>query len=387
MNNLERFVTVAKFDKPDYIPVFGFRGAAGMSGGCQRITHEQLVRTGMPEYVGKKIVDNQYQKDLESWYQYWGTTGPLYLDFCVAWDAEGFKTRKRIENGFEIIESENGAVTRQVIDNDAIYSMPEFITYPVRDRESWEFYKKRAIPRQFMSAEEIENNCRRFDRRSQPLAIGGGSTYGTLRSLMGPEAASLVMYDDPELVHDIVDFNFQAVRDRTFPLIERLKPEIIQTGEDLCYKNGMLLSPAQFDEFFGKYYKDVCDCAFSNDATMVALDTDGNAMEFVSLIRKYGVNAIFPFEVKAGNDLFAIREKHPDFVLFGGLEKEVINEGNGADIEPEIMSKVPRLLEKGGYFPNGDHGIQPLVTFPNLCRFMTVLHEVCNNPEGEFPRC
>jgi hypothetical protein len=30
-------------------------------------------------------------------------------------------------------------------------------------------------------------------------------------------------------------------------------------------------------------------------------------------------------------------------------------------IRREIMSKVPRLLEKGGYFPNGDHGIQPLV--------------------------
>jgi len=50
------------------------------------------------------------------------------------------------------------------------------------------------------------------------------------------------------------------------------------------------------------------------------------------------------------------------------------------------MSKVPRLLERGGYFPNGDHGIQPLVTFPALCKFMTILHEVCNNPEGDFPR-
>ncbi|MBI3987213.1 MAG: hypothetical protein HY343_09850, partial [Lentisphaerae bacterium] len=67
-------------------------------------------------------------------------------------------------------------------------------------------------------------------------------------------------------------------------------------------------------------------------------------------------------------------------------EKEVVNEGNEAMIGPEIMSKVPPLLEQGGYYPNGDHGIQPMVTFPNLCKFMTVLHEVCRNPEGEFPR-
>ena len=51
-----------------------------------------------------------------------------------------------------------------------------------------------------------------------------------------------------------------------------------------------------------------------------------------------------------------------------------------------VMSKVPPLLKKGGYFPNADHGIQPLVTFENLCKFMTLLHEVTGNPEGEFPR-
>ena len=56
------------------------------------------------------------------------------------------------------------------------------------------------------------------------------------------------------------------------------------------------------------------------------------------------------------------------------------------DIAHEIESKVPRLLKSRRYFPNGDHGIQPLVTFPNLCRFMTLLHEVTGNPEGEFPR-
>jgi len=52
-----------------------------------------------------------------------------------------------------------------------------------------------------------------------------------------------------------------------------------------------------------------------------------------------------------------------------------MNEGNSHFIHDEIMSKVPPLLEKSGYFPNGEHGIQPLVTFDNLGRFMTLLHE------------
>jgi hypothetical protein len=109
-------------------------------------------------------------------------------------------------------------------------------------------------------------------------------------------------------------------------------------------------------------------------------------MELLPLLIECGFNALYPFEVKGNNDLSVLRERFPEAVLFGWLEKEVVNEGNEDRIEPEIRSKVPPLLARGRYFPNGDHGIQPPVTFANLCRFMALLHEVCSNPEGEFPR-
>ncbi|NPV47126.1 MAG: hypothetical protein HPY69_09200 [Armatimonadetes bacterium] len=385
MNDRERFLAVCRGEKPDYVPIFGFPGSPGMSRGAMKYTHDRLVATGMPAHVGGCYI-NYVSQDVESWYRYWGTTGPIGLDFGLAWGAEGFRTEVRVEDGFEIIEDECGAITRQVLENDITYSMPEFIRYPVRDWDSWLFYKQRTTPRQFMSREDMEANCRRFDDRTMPLVISAGSTYGTVRGLMGTEAASLAIYDAPDLIHDIVQTTLQRVRDDAFPLIERLRPEVVGIGEDLCYNHGMLLSPAQFEEFCGDYYREVCDCAFANGVELVAVDTDGNAMEFTGVAAACGVNAIHPYEAKAGNDLFALRDEFPEFVLFGWLEKECVNEGNEAMIEPEIMGKVPPLLARGRYFPNGDHGIQPPVTFPNLCRFMTLLHEVCDNPEGEFPR-
>ena len=386
MNALERFKAVAHFEKPDYVPIFGFPGAPGMSGGCMKLTHDRLVETGMPAHVGGSGSLTRGRTDVESWYRYWGTTGPMGIDFGLAWGAEGFKTSRRLEGGFEIIESENGEITRQVVDNDITYIMPEFVRYPVRDRASWDFYRERTTPREFMSREEMEERSKGYDGRDMPLVIGAGSTYGHIRGLMGPEAASIAFYDSPELVHDIMRTALAGVRERIFPLIERLRPEIVAMGEDLCYNHGMLLSPRHFDEFFGQYYREVCDCARSSGADVIAIDTDGNAMEFSGVAASYGVNAIYPYEVKAGHDLFALRETSPEFLLFGWLEKETVNEGNEHTIEPEIMGKVPSLLKKRGYFPNGDHGIQPLVTFPGLCRFMTILHDVCGNPEGEFPR-
>lgn len=385
MNHRERFKAVSHFETPDYVPIFGFPGAPGMSRGCMRSTHERLVATGMPAHVGG-IYESGQCRDVESWYRYWGTTGPIGLDFSLAWGQEGFKSTTRIENGFEMIESESGAITRQVLHNDIMYSMPEFIRYPVRDRASWEFYRERMTPRECMSSEEMEKRCRRYDHRDRPLCIGAGSTYGRIRGLMGPEAVSIALYEDPELVHDILQWHLGNVRQYVFPLIERLKPEIVAMGEDLCYNHGMLLSPEHFDTFCAPYYREVCDCARANDVDVIAVDTDGHAMEFTGVVASYGVNAIYPYEVKAGNDLFVLRQQHPRFLFFGWLEKETVNEGNEDWIEPEIMGKVPPLLEKGGYFPNGGHGIQPLVTFPNLCRFMAILHEVCGNPEGTFPR-
>lgn len=386
MNELERFKAVCRFEKPDYVPIFAFPGAPGMSHGAMRKTHRRLVETGMPDWVdGCHSLSKR--DSTEKWHRYWGTTGPAHLSFFPAdKGGPGIKSETRIEGDREIIEYETGALTRQVIENDVTYSMPEFVRYHVTDRKSWEFYRDRTAYGPRWSAERIEKVCAQYDNRDKPLCVGVGSTWGGLRGLMGPYAASTILHDDPDLAREIIDHRTREVETYLFPVIERVRPEILGAGEDCCFNHGMLISPKHFREFCAPFYRKLGAIARDCGVDMVSIDTDGNAMELVPLVEECGVNASYPFEVKAGNDLFALRERHPRFILMGWLEKEVVNEGNGRSIEPEIMGKVPRLLSHGGYFPNGDHGIQPLVTFDNLCRFMTLLHNVTANPEGEFPR-
>lgn len=385
MNDRERFVSIARGQAADYVPIFGFPGAPGMSWGCLRTTHERLVATGMPSHVGGCYTNWQI-KDPESWFRYWGTTGPISLDFSMAWGAEGIKRTRREEDGFVIIEGEDGSVTREVVDNADTYSMPEYRVYPVCDRASWEFHKRRETPRKFMAPEDLETNCRRFEERDRPLVISAGSTFGTIRSLMGVEAAGVALYDDPELIHDIINTFREHNRKYVFPLIERLRPEIVACWEDIGFKTSMLISPEKFREFCAGLYREVAECARACGVTVLTVDSDGCAMQLVPLLVECGFNSLYPFEVHGNNDLFALRERYPELVMFGWLEKEVVNEGNEQRIEPEIRGKAPPLLAKGRYFPNGDHGLQPPVTFQNLCKFMTILHEVCGNPEGEFPR-
>ena len=56
-----------------------------------------------------------------------------------------------------------------MVDNDITYSMPEFVRYPVRDRQSWEFFKRRTTPPQTMPRQELDARARPYDGRTQPL--------------------------------------------------------------------------------------------------------------------------------------------------------------------------------------------------------------------------
>lgn len=386
MNDLERFLAVVHGQQPDYVPIFGFPGAPGMSRGCMRKTHDRLVTTGMPASVGGAYLLSQMRDEVDSWKRFWGTTDPVTCAVTRGRGAPGFATTCHRAGEYEIIESESGAVTRQLIDNDSTYSMPEFIEYAVRDRDSWELYRQRMTPTDLVPLREVREQVTAYADRSRPLVVAAGGTYGFLRGLMGPERLSVMLFDDPELIHDMMQWRLDRTNAEVLPVIEAARPEIVQMGEDLCYNHGMLLSPSMFHEFCGAYYRSVCGQAGACDVPLVAIDTDGNLMEFAEVATGYGVNGLFPCEVKAGNDLFALRRRFPDLVLFGWLEKEVVNEGNHSMIEPEIMGKVPRLLPAGRYFPNGDHGIQPWATYSGLRTFMTLLHQACRNPEGEFPR-
>jgi hypothetical protein len=385
MTDRERFVAVARGEPCDYVPIFGHNDAPGVSAGCMRTTYDRLRATGMPDVGGCWDLGGA-TPDLEGWYRYWGTTGPIGAGFFPAEPAPGIRSERRVEGGFEVIEYETGARTRQVIDNDITYSMPDFQVYHVRDRASWRHYLDRVSRGPRWSAERLEAACRPLDARTRPLEMHVGSTWGEIRELMGPEAACTVLYDDPGLAAEIVAHEDHVRRTYLFPLVERLRPEILVANEDNCYRGGMLISPRHFRELCMPSYREIASVARDCGVTAVTVDSDGNVTELVPLLDECGVNAILPCEVKAGNDLFALRRRFPKFVLMGWLEKETLNEGNDGAIRAELTAKVPALLAAGRYFPNGDHGIQPPVTFPNLCRFLTLLHELTGNPEGEFPR-
>lgn len=260
MNDLERFLAVCHGEKPDFVPIFGFFEAPGMAGGVMEKTYDRLVETGMPRDVGGSFSYNGRVYNMQGWYDYWGTTAPLEIDFFPGEPGRWPSVVESQEEGeYVTLTFDTGKVIRQLKENDVTYSMPDFITYDIRDRESFEYYKELAQAKNPWTKEQIAAACEKFKGRTQPLRLHLRGTWGDMRELMGPVMASTVLYDDPQLAHDVLDFFQEENRRFWFPVIECLKPEIVTISEDFCYNHGMFFSPEHFEEFCAPQYReDAC---------------------------------------------------------------------------------------------------------------------------------
>lgn len=368
MNELERFNAVVNFEKPDYWPLLITLGGFTVTkGGLLK-----LQREGMPEWVN----------DNETWCRYWGQCLFDKASHIGAGEKE-LKEEKWIEGDFEYIRYETGALTKRVKDYETNYSMPEFIEFHVRDRSSFERLK--TFECAYASREKLADQVEKFKNRTRPLMVYAGGTWGHVRNLMGPERALYAIHDDPDLVRDMINYRLQKIEQFVFPVIEALRPEVINLWEDFCYNHGMMFSPAFFRESCAPYYRKVAAFARDCGAKILAVDCDGKVDEFCLLLEESGFNAIWPLEQVCGNPLLEYRKRQPRLILSGGIEKEIANSGNGSRIEAEL-AKLPPVLEKSGCFPTFDHALQIIVGFEELCRTMTRLHEICGSPGlGEFP--
>ena len=373
MNELERFKAVIRFEEPDYWPLLAAHAlGTPHTGGLAKLHQE-----GLPQWV----------VDTDTWCRYWGEA-----TYDSAWsigvDAPGVKYEARQEGEFEILEYETGARTRQVLNNDLIYSMPDFQEFHVRDRRSWQRYRDLTTPTR-KDAALLDAWLAQYRDRTRPLNVFCGGTWGFVREDMGPHRALLALHDEPALVREMIEHRLWIQEQYVFPVIESLRPEIVTMWEDFCFNHGMLISPAAFREFCAPYYRRVAAVARDCGADLLFVDSDGKVDQFVPLLDEVGFNGLMPMEQVCGNDPVAYRERTPGFVFLGGIEKEIASTGNSHRIELELVPAVETMLSIRGCFPMFDHGLSTNVGFEEHCRCMTRLHELCGSADlelGEFPR-
>jgi uroporphyrinogen decarboxylase len=193
---------------------------------------------------------------------------------------------------------------------------------------------------------------------------------------MGLERLLYMFYDDPSLIEEMVDQVCYLSTEVIKRVVKNLRVDHVMFWEDMAFKSGPLISPDMVRKFMVPRYKKVTDLLRSSGVDVIFVDSDGNLDELIPIWLECGINATWPLECAAGNDAVALRKKYGrDLILGGNIDKRELLKGRDA-IREEVISKVPFLLEGGGYFPSVDHMVPPDITWENYCYFINTVREV-----------
>ena len=273
------------------------------------------------------------------------------------------KTLEILPDGSHRVQTEVGTIERI---KPGTVSIPSEDDYLLKDRDAFEelFKPKMQFTADRIAEETVKafNETRPYDI---PVGIDAGSVLGQIRDMLTVMGMSYLMYDeDEELFADVID----TYADMQYKCLETIlqsgvKVDFAHYWEDICFKNGPLLSPELFDELCGKHYKKRTELFHRYGIDLISLDCDGITEKVLPTWVENGVNVMFPIEIGVWGDQFeAARKKFGHRLLgVGGMDKTALRQDKAA-VDAEI-ERLKRLASMGGFIPCPDHRLMPGTKF------------------------
>ena len=258
-------------------------------------------------------------------------------------------------------------------------SMPFWIEYPVKNRDDWERIKEERFNLDSINnryTEDIDKFAAAAKDRTNLLSMLGGRVgfFGSIRFLLGEEKLFMLYYDDPSLIKDILNHLCEMWLLMAEELISKIEFDQVCFWEDMSGKNGSLIGPATFREFMSPNYKRMIQYLKTKGMKNFVVDTDGNVEGLLPLFLEVGINAMYPFEQQANNDLIKIRKRYPELRMTGGFDKNTLYKGR--EYIDKELEKMEFLIKKGGYIPYADHLIPPNSSWKNFKYYRDKLNEI-----------
>ena len=281
-----------------------------------------------------------------------------------------------------IVKRDKAGSTVRVLASGAS-TIPAWLSSPVKDRQSWEEIKQRLDPGTPGRLEQVLWLLELPGGEEWPLSIYTTGLFGTHRQLFGFTPLVLAYRRQPELLHEISRHWVAFWKGVISRVAEKRVPDMVYLWEDMCYKNGPMISPRAFEEFMSPYYAELV--GFLKDELgipVINVDTDGDCTLLIGKFVDAGVNMLLPWEVQAGMDVLEVRGEWPrEFVICGGIDKRALYADRDA-IKAEVMRVVPPMLEKKGYIPSIDHAVPPEVSLENWKYFLELVRDTGERTGG-----
>jgi uroporphyrinogen decarboxylase len=268
---------------------------------------------------------------------------------------------------------------------------PGFVTrswleFPVKNRKDFEEMKKRYQPDTRGRVPENWDEfvtTHRSKNRDYVLSLTVHGPFWRVRDWVGFEGLCTLYAEDPVFVRDmnefVIDFTIANLDGR----IDDLAVDFVFVSEDMAYKTASMISPRMVREHMVPGYRRLMDFLRSKNVATVIMDCDGHVGELIPIWMDVGFDGFWPCEIAAHNDPIVYRKKYGrNIAILGTIDKRELRFDFGG-VKQEVMSKVPWLMEQGGYIPGCDHGVPPDVPVRNFLYMAELLKALAEGRDPE----
>ena len=274
-----------------------------------------------------------------------------------------------------IIRDGNGLIAE--VPKDGHSTIPHYLGSSIQSPADWDRAKKGHFdPDNPARRPDIAALKERLpDDRDIPAGVGCGSMIGRIRDLLTTEGLGYAVYDYPAMVEDMVETACVLVENYLDHVLPHITFDFATGWEDICFKNGPLISLDFFNRVVMPRYRRIGDKLHQHGIDIWYTDCDGDVRPLLPGFLEAGINCLFPFEVHCcAHPGELLDEFGKDLRIMGGVDKMALAKGKDA-IKAYLGTLVP-YVERGGYIPFCDHRCPPDVAWDDYLYYLDLKEEM-----------
>jgi uroporphyrinogen-III decarboxylase len=268
----------------------------------------------------------------------------------------------------------------------ATATIPLPLDYPVRTMDDWLKIKPLYEFSEARFGADWQAIAMRYRDEDKVISVSIPGGFDEPRQLLGEENLCLGYYEEPELIHDIL----QTIGDTALKTLDRVSKavpvDLLFVHEDMAGKSGPLAGPDHIREFITPYYRKVWNMLQERGTRLFDQDSDGDMNPVIDAFLDAGINCMHPLEPAANMDIVALRKKYGTRLAFsGGIDKHIIRRSK-EDIVKELEYKIPPMVKTGGCVLALDHRIPNGTPLENYKFYLRTAWEIINRETTDRSR-
>ncbi len=237
----------------------------------------------------------------------------------------------------------------------------------IKDITKWREYVKapsvKYSEEAWAAAVEHANSVDRNEKFVAPFVAPG--IFEMTHHLMSMEEALMAFYEEPEAMHELIDYIVEYELAYAKEVIDHIHPDALFHHDDWGSQISTLISPAMFKEFFLPAYKKVYGFWKENGIELIVHHADCYAATFVPFMIEIGID-IWQGTMTT-NNIPQLIEKYGNQITFmGGIDSGKVDHPDWS--REEIAKHAEIACKENGklyFIPNLTQGLN-ISSFPGV---------------------